>query len=324
MSAKKVLIIRFSSIGDVILTTPVVRCIKKQWNAEVHYLIKPAFAHVLHENPYIDRIHHLREDLSETNEQLKQEGFDLVVDLQKSIRSLRVTNALGVKAVNFKKLNVNKWLAVNLKINRLPKGKHIVHRYFEALEAGGLHNDGDGLDYFIMPEDEYDAQELIRGIHDYQVIVLGATYFTKRIPAEKCLDIVQSFAGHSVLLGGKDVHDMAREIAKMAPEKVINFCGKIGLGVSAGIIKHSKQIYTGDTGLMHIGAALQKEMFVLWGNTIPDFGMFPYYGANNTDKSVNLQVEGLTCRPCSKLGFDHCPKGHFRCMMDISIPMHTT
>lgn len=323
MAAKKVLIIRFSSIGDVILTTPVVRCIKKQWKSEVHYLIKPAFAHVLHENPYIDQIHHLAGDLGETIDQLKKEGFDMVIDLQKSIRSIRVTNALGVRTVSFKKLNVNKWLAVNLKINRLPKGKHLVHRYFEALEEEGLSNDGDGLDYFIMPEDEYDAQELVRGFSDYQVIVLGATYFTKRIPAEKCLEIVRAFPGHSVLLGGKDVHDMAIGISQAAPEKVVNFCGKIGLGVSAGIIKHSKQVYTGDTGLMHIGAAMHKEMIVLWGNTIPDFGMYPYYGANNTDRAVNLQVEGLSCRPCSKLGFDHCPKGHFRCMTDIKIPVQT-
>ncbi len=319
MPAQKVLIIRFSSIGDVVLTTPVIRCIKKQWKSEIHYLVKPAFANVLHENPYIDHIHLLRDDLSETISFLREENFDLVIDLQKSIRSIRVSNALGARSISFRKLNVNKWLAVNLKINRLPKNKHLVDRYFDALETEGLTNDGDGLDYFIMPEDEYDAQELVRNLQGYQVINLGATYFTKRIPAQKCQEIIHKYEGHSILLGGKDVHDMAIEIAANYPEKVINFCGKIGLGVSAGIIKHSRQVYTGDTGLMHIAAALQKDVKVLWGNTIPEFGMYPYYGKNNPDRYQNLQVEELLCRPCSKLGFDHCPKGHFRCMMDIEI-----
>lgn len=318
MPFKKILIIRFSSIGDVVLTTPVIRCIKKQLNAEVHYLIKQSFAHVIHENPYIDRIHYLKEDLGETIEILKSEEFDLIIDLQKNFRSLRICSALGSKTIRFDKMNVRKWMAVNLKINRLPTDKHLVDRYFEALQEIGIQDDGEGLDYYIMPEDEYDAQGLVSGIN-YQVLVLGATYFTKRIPKEKCEEIIAITEKHTVLLGGTDVSDLAAELAGLFPEKVINFCGKIGLGVSAGMIKHAKKIITGDTGLMHIAVALQKEVTVLWGNTIPEFGMYPYYGFKNNDRHIDLQVQNLACRPCSKLGFDHCPKGHFRCMLDISI-----
>jgi ADP-heptose:LPS heptosyltransferase len=319
MSVQKILIIRFSSIGDIVLTTPVVRCIKKQLNAEVHYLVKPGFAHVIHENPYIDRIHRLSENQNDTISELKEENFDLIIDLHKSIRSLRISQALSIKTIRFDKLNISKWLAVNLNINRLPKAKHLVDRYFDALSGLGVKDDGEGADYFIMPEDEYDAQELIKGFSDFQVLVLGATYFTKRIPKEKSIEIIALYPHHTILLGGKDVHDSAAEISELFPEKVINFCGKIGLGVSAGIIKHSRRVYTGDTGLMHIAAALQKELKVLWGNTIPEFGMFPYYGANHPDNHTDLQVKNLSCRPCSKLGYDQCPKGHFRCMMDIEI-----
>ncbi len=319
MPLLKILIIRFSSIGDVVITTPVIRCLKKQLHGEIHYLIKSEFAHVIHENPYVDHIHHLKDNLDETITSLKEIGFDLVIDLHKNIRSLRITQALGIKTIKFNKLNVSKWLAVNFKINRLPKGKHIVDRYFEALSEVGIVDDGEGLDYFIMPEDEYDAQELIKGISAYQVLVLGATYFTKRIPKEKCIEIIATYPHHTILLGGKDVHHLAGEIAEIFPEKVVNFCGKIGLGVSAGIIKHSVLVVTGDTGLMHIAAALQKEQRVLWGNTVPEFGMYPYYGKNHPDSYINMQVEGLSCRPCSKLGFNQCPKGHFKCMMDIEI-----
>lgn len=307
----------------MVLTTPVIRCIKQQTGAEVHYLIKPSFAHVIHENPYIDKIHRVSENLDDTIELLKSEGFDLVVDLQKNLKSIRISKALGIDSVTFTKLNIKKWLAVNFKINTLPKGKHLVDRYFESLGALGIKDDGLGLDYFIMPEDEYDAQELVRGIQ-YQVLVLGATYFTKRIPLEKCKEIIERYGRHTILVGGNDVSEIASSLAEQFPYKVINFCGKVGLGVSAGIIKHAQKVVTGDTGMMHIAAALQKEIIILWGNTIPEFGMYPYYGTKNSDKHIDLQVEGLSCRPCSKLGFDHCPKGHFKCMHDIIIPNEIT
>ena len=236
------------------------------------------------------------------------------------MKSFKISQSLGVKTIRFNKMNVRKWLTVNLKINNLPKGKHLVDRYFDALSETGIKDDGEGLDYFIMPEDEFDAQELIKGIPEFQVLVLGATYFTKRIPKERCIDIISLYPHTTIMLGGQDVHQLAGEISALLPAKVVNFCGKIGLGVSAGIIKHAEKIFTGDTGLMHIAAALQKELLVLWGNTIPDFGMYPFYGYNHQEKHKNLQVDGLSCRPCSKLGYDHCPKGHFRCMMDIKIP----
>ena len=316
MKAKKILIIRFSSIGDVVLTTPIVRCVKKQLDAEIHFLIKPSFAHVIHENPYIDHIHHLKENIQDTIDILKAEQFDLVIDLQKNLRSYKICSALSCKTIRFDKMNINKWLAVNLKINRLPNGKHLVDRYFESLQGIGVSDDGEGLDYFMMPEDEYDAQELVQGIH-YQVLVLGATYFTKRIPKEKCEEIIALYDKHTILLGGKDVAELADQLSTEFPEKVINYCGKIGLGVSAGIVKHADRVVTGDTGMMHIAAALQKKIIMIWGNTIPEFGMFPFYGSKNPSKSIDIQVSNLSCRPCSKLGFDKCPKGHFRCMMDI-------
>ncbi|HMR87287.1 MAG TPA: glycosyltransferase family 9 protein [Saprospiraceae bacterium] len=318
MKAKKILIIRFSSIGDVVLTTPIVRCVKKQLDAEIHFLIKPSFAHVIHENPYIDHIHHLKENIQDTIDILKAEQFDLVIDLQKNLRSYKICSALSCKTIRFDKMNINKWLAVNLKINRLPNGKHLVDRYFESLQGIGVSDDGEGLDYFMMPEDEYDAQELVQGIH-YQVLVLGATYFTKRIPKEKCEEIIALYDKHTILLGGKDVAELADQLSTEFPEKVINYCGKIGLGVSAGIVKHADRVVTGDTGMMHIAAALQKKIIMIWGNTIPEFGMFPFYGSKNPSKSIDIQVSNLSCRPCSKLGFDKCPKGHFRCMIDIDI-----
>lgn len=309
----KVLVIRFSSIGDVVLTTPILRSLKNQLSAEVHFLVKSSFRMVLTNNNNIDQIHILKNDLRESIGELKLLGFDYVIDLQKNIKSTVIARALNVPLYSFNKLNIKKWLAVNTSIKSLPKNVHLVHRYFEGLASLGLTYDGEGLDFNILPEDEYDAQSLVDGLQ-YQVLVLGATYFTKRIPIEKCQEIIALNHVKTVLLGGNDTKEVASLLASQFPEKTLDFCGKIGLGVSAGIIKHAMRVITGDTGLMHIAAALHKNLIVLWGNTIPDFGMFPLLPDNQAHKYQCLEVLNLHCRPCSKLGFDACPKKHFKCM----------
>lgn len=315
----KILIIRFSSIGDIVLTTPVIRCAKKQLHAEVHFLIKPEYAAVLQKNPYIDRIITLKSSISETMRDIRREAYDLVIDLHNNIRSRLISSVSGSPAVRYDKLNLLKWLMVRFKINRLPIGKHLVDRYFEALHIYGITDDGMGLDYFIRQDDADAAFQMVSQLK-FQVLILGATYYTKRIPVRKCEEIISASLLPTVLLGGKDVSETARELAEKLPQSVVNFCGAINLGTSAAIMQKAQKVYSGDTGLMHIAAALQKELIVLWGSTIPEFGMYPYYGKNNVSKSIHLEVKGLACRPCSKLGFAKCPEKHFRCMNDIQIP----
>lgn len=318
-SIKKVLIIRFSSIGDIVLTTPVIRCIKQQTGAEVHYLTKPGFAGILEHNPYIDRLFLLSNSIQQSIKELKKENYDLVIDLHKNIRSYLISFALRKQTIRFDKLNYEKWLMVRFKKDKLPRDKHLVDRYFDELTSIGIRNDGLGLDYFITKQDDFAAKELVPDV-PFQALVMGATYYTKRIPDVKCRDIITKYKYPTVLLGGKDVSDQAKQLSADFSEKVINLCGQVSLGVSAGIIKYSTRVVSGDTGLMHIAAALQKPLIVFWGNTIPGFGMYPYYGKNNRPLHINLEVKNLYCRPCSKLGFDHCPEKHFRCMMDQKIP----
>lgn len=289
-----------------------------QTGAEIHYLVKPAFVNVVNTNPYIDKCVVLNDNLKATISELRTENYDLIVDLHKNLRSYRISFALRVKTVRFDKLNFKKWLLVHFKWDLLPKNKHLVDRYFDALKPLGIQDDGMGLDYTILPQDEEKALQIITE-KPYIVLVLGATYFTKRIPKEKCEAIIGKYTGITILTGGLDVAELADDLFAMYPDKVINCCGKVSLGVSAALIKFSQRVFSGDTGLMHIAAALQKEISVLWGNTVPQFGMYPYYGKKNKAKVTHYEVLGLSCRPCSKLGFDHCPKGHFKCMHDIDI-----
>ncbi len=312
---KKILIIRFSSIGDIVLTTPVIRCIKQQQpDIEIHYLTKNIFKEILENNPYITTIHTIEKDVKEITDELKKENFDFVIDLHHNIRSLQTKTALGKPSSSFKKLNFKKWLLVNFKINKMSP-IHIVDRYMQTAEKLGIKNDNKGLDYFIPEKDEVNVTSLpSTHRHGYIGFVIGAKHFTKQLPIEKIISICKKLNQPIVLLGGKEDLSRANEIEKAVGTTIYNACGKYNLNQSASLIKQSTKIITHDTGLMHIAAAFKKEIISIWGNTVPAFGFTPYLPAPT---SKIIEVNNLPCRPCSKIGYEKCPKGHFKCMREI-------
>jgi ADP-heptose:LPS heptosyltransferase len=311
----KILIIRFSSIGDIVLTTPVIRCCKQQLkNAEIHFVTKSSFRPVLEHNPYIDKLFTFTRDISEVIPQLKKENYDLVVDLHNNLRSARLKLALGRKNTSFKKLNLKKWLAVNLKSKTALPDVHIVQRYLETVSSVGVKDDGKGLDYFIGEKDKVDVAAIDPSLtNGFVALVVGGSYYTKKIPNAKHIEICAASKLPVVLLGGKE--DAADgEKVSFQNKHVFNACGKFSINQSASILQQSTSVITSDTGLMHIASAFGKKIFSLWGNTIPEFGMYPYKPGEG---SKILEVD-LKCRPCSKLGYHKCPKGHFKCMMEIN------
>lgn len=323
----KLLVIRFSSIGDIVLTTPVLRCIRRQYpDAEIHFLVKQQFKPVIAYNPYIDIIHTLDKDLNENIEELKQIKFDYVIDLHKNLRTLRVKKALKARSFTFDKLNFRKWLYVNFKWKVMPD-KSIVDRYFEGLKELKIKNDGQGLDYFI-PENLQTSQDDIPMGHwaGFVGCVIGGSYSTKQLPVAQWKEFVQQCPYPVILLGGPEDRDAGNEIAATDPAKVYNACGKFNITESADLVKRAKVVVSNDTGLMHIAAAFKKPVVSLWGNTTPEMGMFPYYGFNNLNQNVSqlsvmMEVKGLSCRPCSKIGFDKCPRKHFKCMKNIPVDL---
>jgi ADP-heptose:LPS heptosyltransferase len=313
----KILIIRFSSIGDVVLTTPVIRCCKQQIkNAEIHFVTKSAFKSTLENNPYVDKLITFEKDLSEALPQLKKENYDYVIDLHNNLRSTRLKLALGKKSSTFKKLNVKKWLAVNLKSKTALPDVHIVHRYLEAAAPLGVKDDGKGLNYFISEKDKVDLDSIGSELKNgYVALVVGGSYYTKKIPLNKLTAICNNSKLPVVLLGGKEDNYIAEQVVSKT-KNTFNLCGKFTLNQSAFVIRHSSFVITSDTGLMHIAAAFGKKIFSLWGNTIPEFGMYPYQPGEG---SKILEVKDLKCRPCSKLGYSKCPKRHFKCMNEIDV-----
>jgi ADP-heptose:LPS heptosyltransferase len=315
----KFLIIRLSSIGDIVLTTPVVRCLKKQVvTAEVHFLTKAAFAPFLTTNPYIDKVHTVQDNLEEVIGTLQQEDFDYVIDLHHNLRTLKIKKALGKKSYAFNKLNIEKWLYVNSLRRTLPDG-HIVDRYLATIESFGVQHDGGGLDFFIPEKDRVHESDIPASHHaGYVGVVIGAALDTKKLPLHKLQELCAAIDHPVILLGGKEDREAGDAIAAADPHKIYNACGKFSINESADLVRRAKVIISHDTGLMHIAAAFNKPIISVWGNTVPEFGMYPYYPSRSNKPFDIVEVDNLRCRPCSKIGYKKCPLGHFKCMELIS------
>lgn len=292
-----------------------IRCTKQQKpDIEIHYLTKKSFKGILEHNPYITKIHLIEKEVKEVIEDLKKENFDFVVDLHNNIRSLQIKMALGKPSASFKKLNFKKWLLVNFKINKMPE-THIVDRYMQTVESLGIKNDKKGLDYFITTENEVNISTLPTSHQNgYIGFVIGAKHFTKQLPTEKIISICKKINQPIILLGGKEDTERAELIKNAVESTIYNACGKYNLNQSASLIKQATKIISHDTGLMHIAAAFKKEIISVWGNTVPAFGFTPYLP---DARSKIVEVKNLSCRPCSKIGYEKCPKGHFKCMILI-------
>lgn len=309
----KILVIRFSSMGDIIYTTPVVRCLKKQIpGAEVHFLTKPAFKYIYDNNPYVDKLLLLRSTLSETIDEIKAEKYDHIVDLHNNLRTAIIKLRTGIPASTYKKQPVKKWLSLKFKLKLIPP-THLVDRYLKAVESLGVVNDGQPIDYYIKAD--HKLGNLLPSSHQngYVAFIIGATHFTKRMPNYKISSICKKLNLPVVLLGGNDVKENGNTIAAEVGDKIYNACGITSLDESVFLVSQAKSIIGFDTGLTHIAEAFNKPIASVWGGTVPDLlGVQPYMV-----KDVLVAGVDISCRPCSKFGLEKCPLGHFKCMNDM-------
>lgn len=282
-------------------------------NTEIHYLTKKSYSEIIENNPYLDKIWFYEDSIFESLKEIKSQKFDLIVDLHHNLRTFVYKTFCNTKSVAFSKLNFKKYLLVNFKINLLPK-VHIVDRYLDTVKHLGIINDGKGLDYFFSEDSANMKQSLkMKTGADFVCIAIGGQHNTKKLPLEKLQVLISKIKNKIVLVGGRDDASEISEIEEKFGDNVINFTGQLTVSQSALIISLSKILVTHDTGMMHIAAALKKPVITVWGNTVPAFGMYPYFG-NNDVFTKNFEVHELRCRPCSKIGFDKCPQKHFNCM----------
>lgn len=316
----KILVVRFSSIGDIVLTTPVLRGLKEQLkDAEIHFLTKNKFSSLLQNNPRINKLWSIEKSIDEVLNELKRENFDHVVDLHNNVRTLSLKKKLGKPSSAFKKLNIQKWMLVNLKMDKMPK-VHIVDRYMDAVSGLGVKNDNKPCEFYISKENELDASaELNLSSQKFVGVAIGAQFATKCLPTEKIIEILSQINAPIILLGGPDDTEKGETIiAALKDKEVVNSCGKFNLQQSASIVKQATVILTHDTGLMHIASCFEVPVVSVWGNTVPELGMYPYF-PNKPELFSIHEVKNLSCRPCSKIGYQECPKKHFKCMLNQDI-----
>lgn len=325
----KILVIRFSSIGDIVLASPVLRCLKKQLEKSVvHFVTKASFKMVTASNPYIDKFFYYDDEITPLIEELKKENYDYVIDLHNNFRSNKIKRALKKKSFTIDKLNIQKFLLTKLNIDIMPH-IHITQRSLNTVASLNVFDDGLGLDYFI-PEEDIVPQDHIPAshYHGYIAIVIGANYFTKKLPVHKLQELCYKIDHPIILIGGKEDARAGEEIASLDPIKIYNACGKFNLNESADLVRQSKFVISHDTGLQYIACAFQKPVLAIWGGTSPKLDVEPYYGKRFMQKQSFPIYENillnLHCQPCSKFGTHTCPLEHFNCMekQDIDVIIH--
>ncbi len=316
----RLLFIRFSSIGDIVFTTPAIRCAKQQIpGVELHFLTKASMKAVTEANPYIDHFHYFDKDLNATIKGLKAFQFDYIIDLHRNLRTFQIQKALGVPSLSYHKLSLQKLLLTKLHLNYMP-ARHIVDRSLDTLSALGVVNDGKGLDYFIPKEATLPSNALPAAFQSgYIALVIGASYATKKLPVASLQALCHKIPYPIVLIGGKEDQAEGAAIEAINPIKIWNACGKFNLHESALLVKQSKTVISHDTGFLYIACAFHKKTVAIWGATAPALQVEPYY-PTKTDSSkqnvwyYNAIVPNLPCQPCSNYGTKHCPQGHFACM----------
>jgi ADP-heptose:LPS heptosyltransferase len=305
----KILIIRFSAIGDIVLTSPVLRILQEglMGGAELHMVVRKRYLSVVEHNSRLSKVFSFENTVQEVMEPLSLESYDYIIDLQNNLRSNLIKKRLGVLAFTVEKKNWAKfvWIKFGFKLD-IP---HVVQRYIDTLKTLGLEDDGKGLEFEIPEEIKVELP-----FDNYTAVVIGANHFGKRPDASNWLNILHRIPGNIVLVGGREEEMMSTALT--VDSRVYSAVNKLNLMESAWVVKNAELVVAGDTGLMHIAAAFSKNIISIWGCTRPGLGMSPWMPGK---KSVMLEPQGRGDRPCSKLG-DSCNHGQLnRCIHEIDL-----
>lgn len=330
----KTLVIRFSSIGDIVLTAPLLRVLRARFpKSQIDFVTRREYAELVRSNQNLNRTFEFDagtgfEGLRKLKKTLKDEKYDLLVDLHDSLRSKYLRSIRGPKRVVIDKRVLERSMLVKLKKNIYRGIVPVVDRYIETLEEFGVTNDGKGLELHIPDEVLFDVSGKLAPLklnRFERVIGLcpGARHFTKRWPADRFAHVGAAFAqkmdAKVLLFGGAADEPLCKQIIwelnnEAGAERATSFAGQLGLLETAAAMQFCDLIITNDTGLMHIATAMHRNIVAIFGSTVREFGFAP------NDLSAELvERSGLTCRPCSHIGLSTCPERHFRCMTEIGV-----
>ncbi len=324
MSESKKLLIRLSSAGDILLTSPLLKVIKEsEPESEIHFAVKEQYVDLIRYNPNIDRVHLVQNDagihqLENLRRDLLRERFDATLDLQNNFRSIYLRRGMSSNISVVNKDPFKRALLVKAKVNLFREVRPVALKYIQVFDSC--------RSTVPLPEIYFSAQTRekteslwknasVRG--DAHIFLCpGARHFTKRWPQEYWVDLASklSATGTLTLIGGEEDKEVCHAISKQAA--CLSLCGELSLIESAAMLSYADVVVTNDSFIMHAANALGKRIVAIFGSTVREFGFFPY---GVQDKI--LEVGGLHCRPCSHIGREYCPKGHFRCMLETKPEM---
>lgn len=324
---QKILVFRLSSIGDIVLTTCLLRCLRKTYpDAQIDFVVKKQFADILNCVQYVSHVITLDaqkgfSELRSLRNALKETHYDVVLDIHNNWRSLYLCNTIGAEKVyHFNKHVFRRWMLTTFHKDIYKEVRPVYLRFTDAAAAIDVYPDGAYTDLRVPNsiQEHVDTMLTESGILLNKTIITlcpGASFSNKQWPSEKFTELAIQLTnnGHQVmLLGGKKEMDICACIAEKTG--AINFAGKFNLSQSIAAIRRGRVTVSNDTGMLHVSEALGIPVVGIYGPTARQFGYFPIL-----PQSRVAQVSNLPCRPCTKMGMNHCPKGHFKCMTDIRV-----
>ena len=317
---KRILIIRLSAMGDVLLTTPLVRSVKARYpEARIDFLVKEDYAPLLRTNRHLDNLLLFSPEsgffeIRRILQKIRETEYDAILDLQVNLRSLIFRAFSGARRrIHHRPDRWRRFLLVHFGRGLQSVFQPVPLRFFDSISSLNVEDDGGGLDLIV---EEGAKQTAVSVLGEGRRIALapGASRFTKRWPAEGFAEVGAHFqekGNKVVLLGGEDDRDVCEEVARRMQKAPLNVAGRFLLQETAAAIAGSDLLISNDTGLMHMGAALRKPVVAVFGPTTAHLGFAPF-------RTSSVVVERpLSCRPCSYHGTERCPKGHFKCMEEI-------
>jgi len=331
-SFDKILIIRLSSMGDIILSSPLIRILRAAYpKVQIDFLVKSEYADLIRFNPHLSTIIELKsledDELKLLKKSLYRTRYDIIFDIHNSLRSRYLRWFSGAKYIRvINKRIIRRFFLVNFKWNFYKNIPSVADRYLETGKDFHLSNDGKGLEIFINDESVSTVKAMLGKYKlDRYDMVIGiapsARHYTKRWLPERYVElgtmISKKFNAKLLLFGSKNEQDYCGDIAQMinvnlGSDAAESLAGKLTLLETAAALDHCDIVITNDSGVMHLAAARKKKVVAIFGSTIKEFGFYPY-----ETESVVVETKNLSCRPCSHIGLEKCPRNHFRCMKDI-------
>jgi heptosyltransferase-2 len=323
-SAPDILAVRFSAIGDILLTTPLLRSLRAaNPGARITVLTKSQFAPLLSHNPHLNEVIGIEpgEGVGAVARRIRGIRYSHMLDLHGSLRSRLLRRLVPGPWSTYRKRRIARAALIVAKRDLYGDAPPMPERYFEAAEPLGVGPDGGPPDFFLREDADIRAGRRLAELglaQDGRPLVAmapGAAHATKRWPAEAWTALARRVAttGADVaLLGGPGDVATAQWVAERAGVSVASLAGVLGLQETGAVIRRAEVLVSGDTGLMHMGTGVGTPVVALFGPTVRQFGFFPY----NADRSTVVQLE-LACRPCSAQGGRACPLGHHRCLRAI-------